>query len=733
MDNKDLMAANRFTITKLEANAKQAEGYPFHVEWEVKAAYPAQNEYWIWIFQNDEAYSKYSVKAEDCKSDIVLENADRSKVYTLGLSDDKDAYFKEKCVPLELLFDGYTDLECVLMDGRLRFCTSVPDARIAWGSYSISAEDSAISPVLTGRFEMGVKSKLEKIEYENYEKDAVLRLRLRSHLSDVTAGPEIASGLFFMRAPCVKEVQVEIGDEDVTINALFTHGYGDACWASDTIKMCAILWHSGDEVHRSEPTQLPKGEVCELELKLPASSWAGVIENCYLSICLENNKCISIRRADQNYIDLSTPQITSIAKDGDATRIYWQHEAKGPTTYRITCGKNTWETGKKHLSIPPLAMSELDSEFVVRAVTHAAGGPMSKSVRAFEPGYYPIGEPGGIQYCRESYGDSHVCLDMGLGLFEPPLSEMITQGLLTIDVDGKMTVDNTAMLTAKDFDSWLEKLHECGLTVSGHYKMRSALARIASAAHKDTLYYLAGVSSESRSAALIPGLSLCVEGASYSWQSSDTAENNAGFVQGAYRKYMVSLNVGNGGHHLSMDSFFAQLVPGWEPVGVYDSDSIYYAGGVDLFTSRMRQPYWALWAPQHFLPSSEEPTMFPSDNMVVVAAESTAAVRKAIEQLNTNPTKALTVPHMICRGRSFITLEQPIWLNGSKVDLPLGSTLGDALKKVMPLWEPPLGQNTRMQFSRQLLGRYMKVHTQWFDDATLLDMPLLPADRIDIF
>lgn len=330
-----------------------------------------------------------------------------------------------------------------------------------------------------------------------------------------------------------------------------------------------------------------------------------------------------------------------------------------------------------------------DKELAVRTLYNRGGrrrmGP-SAGIKLFCRGYYPQEDTDGslqMVYRGGAYTEDRVSCVIPAGVIGPSGKET-GDGPITLKKDGadyKLEADTKEAMRREDFDKFILGLRDT-MSVYGFYFVRECLMKMMRYAQGDAAYFYCSMDEQRRWADVLPGMGLEVAASVYMPQYRTNAGNTTGFSASDTRIYPVSLE--RGGKYLELDPFAAKMAQymAVSGTGKRDSSIYYVSGGMDLLHPMLRQPYYRVLYPGHFTSALDSENPYPSQNFVLLAADSYQKMQSACDAIAGNPACINNpgIPVVIFRGRSSLSLRIPVLVNGERRMMPLRSVLGDVLR-----------------------------------------------------
>jgi hypothetical protein len=260
----------------------------------------------------------------------------------------------------------------------------------------------------------------------------------------------------------------------------------------------------------------------------------------------------------------------------------------------------------------------------------------------------------------------------------------------------------------------------------------------------ETLLYRYGFNPASRYVDLQPGMKLRVDSESYQFTSTG---DNEGFVTTASATYDVTQSpIAAGAVNVAWDAFLTQLVN-----VTVDAGGGGMGGIIDLYGTGLTKPYYRLIYPSAFMPADSEGSGDVTRNVALLGATTIAILEDATTKYLTNKALPSGAAVSFFRGRAVVLPRIVVVVDGSAVEVPVGTTLRQLIGSWanLPFAESlqltgisverstagvvdsvaqvatslSIAQTNVVDFSNQTVVRYPN-GADWFD------LPLLGGDRI---
>lgn len=304
-------------------------------------------------------------------------------------------------------------------------------------------------------------------------------------------------------------------------------------------------------------------------------------------------------------------------------------------------------------------------------------------------------------------------------------SEAITYGPLSLSRAEPYTVsvDTGQILERTDYDSFIRECYGC-VTPGAMYEILDFVARAATQRAEDMLYYSCGFSEDRRCADVRPGYSIQVEQAVYQYQNEMGEGNGSGFIGNNTAVYKVSLQAGQEMEYLEFDSFvsmFEEELYAYSYSQSQQSKSgnrdLVGAGVLDLCSVNIRNPYFRIQYPEAMFESDVPPDTQTGNHVFLLGEPGWEEIPDP------------TVPSILFRGRTAITLLFTVIVNGREEYIPAGTTLEKLLRQ-KGIYYPDF--HTVHIFRRSPYGREACLRVQTEQTAFFRALPLMHGDRIEV-
>jgi hypothetical protein len=228
-----------------------------------------------------------------------------------------------------------------------------------------------------------------------------------------------------------------------------------------------------------------------------------------------------------------------------------------------------------------------------------------------------------------------------------------------------------------DFDNLLLKLESLGLKSGRLPLIRGWLAQALPQTFAETLYLRHGFDPINRYVDVTPGMRLRIDFEAH--QAVDPAASALnGFVgAGSSTADIVLAPSTQYGVVTAIDPFLSSLQGFAVPAAQGG------AGGVADLRSVAQAPYWRLLYPQSFTSSDDVGSVGTQENVVLVGAASWSDLVAATTSYLSNRT--VPPPSMFFRGRATVVPQLPVYLQGERQFVTLGTTVRHLLSGLGPV------------------------------------------------
>ncbi len=454
----------------------------------------------------------------------------------------------------------------------------------------------------------------------------------------------------------------------------------------------AVVWleKGGEEIFESDPVTLSAeadkdGYYTCTALISPNDMGGGFLGQYHVGIFQIHGSARSRIAQAGTRIPLQKPRICidRVSPEGFGCSMYLEDSSCPVTGFWVSGDRVFW----RDMSFGFEAFR--DKELVVRTMYNCGGkqrmGPSAR-IRLFCSGFYPQeAEDGTLQmvYRSGAYTEARLAHVISGDVIGTSV-EKIGAGPITLAkgrTGYRLTVGTEESMQRADFEQFILGLRDT-VSVYGFYYVRECLVRMMRCAQKDMAYFYCSMDEQKRWADVLPGMGLQVTSAVYMPQYQTNAGNTTGFSAADTRIYPILL--GRDGKYLEFDPFASRMAQYMAVSGGGNrGSSIYYvSNGMDLMHPVLRQPYYRVLYPGHFTSAMDTENPYPSNNFVLLAADCYQKMQSACDAISENPACINNpgLPVIIFRGRSSLSLNIPVLVNGTRQMVPMSSALGDILR-----------------------------------------------------
>lgn len=553
---------------------------------------------------------------------------------------------------------------------------------LAWGVESFSAQEAICTIESNNKYSRVFK------EYPGAERAVIDNVTVKLGRTFTAAvrsvvgcsmGPESCALVFYSAPPFIMDAEVTDGNGGTNIAVKFTSEHDDI----ETVSL--VLRMNGEKVYESAPAKAAKADsVYSVTVNVGTSELTrGEIEKCTVSCAYVNGSAKSILCGDGSEMSLARPSVTAMdIQDGKTVmRISYPESAAAlgfELSNKSVVSGNTYtvDLAAKASAIRP----RFDRNGTVRR------GVSSEVAPGFIPGYYVSG--GSMVYRGADFAQTAVTHTWSEELFKTPPGGPIESGTLRLSHDGSeytltVTVSKEGQiqkLNIKDYDDFIDQIKDI-ITPYGFFALTDVILRIAPQAFADTPYLLCAHNPSDRFTDIRPGLRLTANTAVYMPQYPQNSDDAQGFVSTNNAGWSFVLS--SEGTFLEPDLYIGQMAKYLNDSSLNDTTKVTYASGVaDFMRPSLHQPYYRVLFPLTLEPSMVTEDPYLADNTVIMTSESYGEILNASAAIKDSPANIykLTIPLMIFRGRSALSLSVPVQINGILCYVPVGCSVKQALR-----------------------------------------------------
>lgn len=382
-------------------------------------------------------------------------------------------------------------------------------------------------------------------------------------------------------------------------------------------------------------------------------------------------------------LSLYTPEIEVTKTDGASyfCSVVWRDTGVLPAGFELSDGSIVRDrdftipyTEDKELSI----CARYDQGEIVRR------GPRSQTRGLFPAGYYPvIGEDGTAQIFYRGGTEETVSIPITNDVMGD-CSENFEMDRIALKRDGgsyTLTISTKSVLAREDLEAFVGMVKD-KVPPYGFYRLRDMILRSAGYQLTDTTYFSCFMEADKRTADLCPGMGLQLTTAVYMPQYNSAAATMSGFAVTSSECYPVVMSKDR--QYLEFDRYAGNIADymSEDSIGSPDTSTVFVSNVTDLLRPSLRQPYYRVLYPGYFMSATNMESPYASDNVVILAADSFQKIQTACEAITENPAaiRNLSIPVILFRGRSNLSLRIRIWMNGEAEFVPVGTTVEDVLQ-----------------------------------------------------
>ncbi|HWX43804.1 MAG TPA: hypothetical protein VNY52_00610 [Solirubrobacteraceae bacterium] len=491
------------------------------------------------------------------------------------------------------------------------------------------------------------------------------------------------------------------------------------------------------------------------------------------------------------------PAGVQVGYDARLARIAWEPPPGEPVSgYLVTVlsdslpiSSQTAAAASPGTAIPVPFDATKTRTAVVQALTASAGDPLlpaagrpSAPLALFQPGLYPVpagtepAVPPHIRPARKPAMDSeNIVLQLPELFTTHQTANLPTNAAFAIAAlagGGPFAYTLTIAPASKAWEfpvaqplrsevqtlylDLLSKLKASGLTPLGWSVVQDAIARAMPQTFAETLYYGCGFAPGEGWVDLRPGMVLRVEYQSYQYVGP-AALNSAvidGYLTSGVGEYDIGSYVDSSASWLTgVDAFLSAVADGGVtvPTPTVAANAVAGAGGaIDLYYAQFRQPFYRLVYPPDLAPSESPGTPQPESNVAILAAGDYQTLNAATAALRAGDPLGSGAAATYLRGRTIVTACLRVWLDGTPLVVPVGSTVGNLLERAgrrppvanglpltgISLTRAPGAAVTGAASAPYDTGAGVPIHldwgagSAWGGNRDWLSLPLLPGDRL---
>lgn len=725
---------NKITIMQTRVREGEAEGvYVVEVYWQLNGGSVCtyQGDYTLLLLENgveiDQCSLQDTVGAHYTEQEFT--NIKKDKRYTIILRTEqgKEPVSSEESKLLLCKFEDITGY----FDGQ--------ELTIRWGKLS----RDIIRGELTVWSDFGARYMCEVPVYSSYMKIRDIGFYPLEHIyvnmsgndGVHTFGPESRTLVFCQETCELLTLEYRYKEEQTEVALVMT------AWqeAKESELIRLVLRKQGKEILVLKDIVFKKqGEALEATVAIPYTKLRKEeLNGCEVFCYREQGGALCAINSKGNHLSFLEPEITIIKRTAQEVELEWSYQGTECPDFYITAeGERIFDT--KYT----LPMQKADA-FLLAAAFLTDGkekrGNYAQIPSVFQEGYYPVIEESGeiaLTYHQKEFAESCTSLFIKEMLFEEEPEFPYQKGGISLEKQESgylLKVDKTELLTVEKYQEFLMAIKDM-VSVSGFYCLVEAISRMAYHMVSDTAYFYCGYKRDNRVCDLRPGYLLKAQTEIYMPQESPEMDNSAGFVTSFQEEYPISFSMQEKEGFLEFNSFIDGYADFMELSSAQDSTNVIYAGGLrDFLTPCARQSFYRILYPKTLSDSGQAEVVYPSDNIVLLAAGSFGEIESATEAVLDNPSAInyLSIPILLFRGRSTLWTAMHIVLNGETRIMPVGITLGKVLQKLGIYCQKGKVPKTLRIYRRTSDGREVPLYWDWLD-CSISEIVLVNGDRIEV-
>lgn len=727
---------NKINIKQITASrGREPDSYILELVWDLNGGSSCGygGSYTATLYQDGVQFKSYNLTDPKKLHTTKLEfsGLDTDKSYTITLSvpaSSGGAVSGEETVLLKT-FEG---LGGILGKDGLKLFWEKPDALVLGGICSITLEDGSAFLYEIPQYTAG-----HRIILPDLYPSQMMSVVLTPSDGNISYGPNSEILEFFTSSGAIESVEYKAASDLVNLSTSFEHPYEN----EEGLSVRVFIRQGQAVVYQTDLLNIKKPEHSSYQLeftKLQADLIETSLRECTMTVSFLRGNAVSWTEDGSNTIFLGTPQITSLEVAKGKVDITWNMDLGcKPSMYLLQHMDEILFVQGNHY------MVDLSEDFRCRiaAVYNEFAspvkiGPFGADVNLFKEGYYPSSDSSGgyeLTYRQSGFKEDSVCNVFPAELFKERLTKPLTAGALKLDVletEYHLSLSNQKALTVNEYNEFIEMIKDI-ITPYGFYVLTDAIARMCRLNTADTAYFSCGYQAEKRIADIRPGMILHVQTELYMPQEDADGDNVSGFVTAHTAEYTASLPMNPKASYIEFDSFINGFADYFSAdYSLSGSDNVIYAGGLrDLFTTAARQPYYRVLYPSSLLHSDEADSPYPSDNVIILAADSYGKILSATQSIIDNPANVnrLDIPVILFRGRSTVSLSIKVWLNGEPLKVPAGTTLGSLLERT-GIYH--CNESTKL-FRKNANGKEVTVYLNW-GQTSPEGVVLMQGDRVEV-
>ncbi len=480
------------------------------------------------------------------------------------------------------------------------------------------------------------------------------------------------------------------------------------------------------------------GQTIKVKASVPYTSLQrDELMRCELFCYRQKGGAVSRPKVCGNHISMAVPQLVIRHRDAETVQIEWEYRGEYEPDFFVT------ESGEKIYHKQYTVEYKKAGDFKLAAGFDVNGrtvrGDFSKLTQVFLEGYYPVFQDGrtpALIYHQTALEEERTEQRFDCQLFQTEPELPVVSGGISLKKQEGIFVLSTGALTPlskEEYKGFLKKICDFA-TPYGFYLLTEAIARMSYQVFDDMPYFFYGYEGNNRICDLRPGSILEVQTELYMPQENPDIDNGAGFATAFREEYDVSFPMDENGKFLEFNSFVDGFADAADICGGLEDDNVVFGGGLrDFLVPKARQPFYRIMYPADLPDSSVPDSGYPSDHVILLAADTYGGLLEATESVLLDPSNVnhLNVPVIMFRGRSTMTASVRIVLNGETRKVPVGTTLNKVLQQLGIYCRKSRVPDTLRIYRRSPDGREVPVYKEW-KECPLGGLVLASGDRIEV-
>lgn len=532
----------------------------------------------------------------------------------------------------------------------------------------------------------------------------------------------------------------------------------DHCQKEDRtdVDVCLSPWQSVEDGESSDQVQFvfcgqgreslciadvpvqKSGQIFRAKVSVPYTALRkDKVFRCELFCYRQKGAAVSRIRSVRNHICMSVPKFNIVHRDAEKVGLEWTYCGEYEPDYFVD-GNGTKIYDKQcTVEYENAENFSLAAGFDIdgKAVRGSFAGPTG----IFQEGYYPVLQEDGalaLAYHQDSMSEESVTREFSGRLFQTEPEFPVVFGGISLEKKEDsylLGVCVTEALSIEDHKAFLKKICDFA-TPYGFYLLTECLARMSCQRLADMPCVFFGYDGKNRMCDLRPGNILEVQTELYMPQENPDIDHGAGFVTVFREEYIVSFPADEDGKFLEFNSFADGFADAMNVSSLPDEDNVVFAGGLrDFLCPKARQPFYRIMYPAELADSSVPENGYPSDNVILLAADTYGGVAEAAEAVLSDPSSVnhLNIPVVMFRGRNTMTASINVTVNKETRKVPVGTTLGKLLQRLGIYCRKDSVPDTLRIYRRSPDGKEVPVYTDWIK-CPAEKLVMVSGDRIEV-